>query len=52
LTPQIQEKILALEAKFKGKFYMAFIGNELYIAVNDSDASDRDSLSRRITAET
>jgi hypothetical protein len=37
LTPQIQEKILSLEAKFKGQFYMAFIGNELFIAVNDSE---------------
>lgn len=39
LTPQIQEKILSLESKFKGQFYMAFIGKELFIAVNDSDAS-------------
>jgi hypothetical protein len=52
LTPQIQEKILALEAKFKGKFYMAFIGNELYIAVNDSDASIVIPFKEEITAET
>jgi hypothetical protein len=28
-----------LEGKFKGQFYMAFIGNELFIAVNDSNTS-------------
>jgi hypothetical protein len=39
LTPQIQEKIMALESKFRGQFYMAFIGNELFIAVNDSGSS-------------
>jgi hypothetical protein len=39
LTPQIQEKIMELEGKFKGQFYLAFIGNELFIAVNDSNNS-------------
>ena len=39
LTPQMQEKILSLEGKFKGQFYMAFVGSELYIAVDDNDAS-------------
>jgi len=51
LTPQIQEKILDLEAKFKGRFYMAFIGNELYIAVNDSDASIVIPFKQTITAD-
>jgi Protein of unknown function (DUF3137). len=52
LTPQIQEKILSLESKFKGKFYMAFIGNELFIAVNDSDQSIVIPFKTPITVET
>lgn len=36
LTPQIQEKIMGLERRYKGHFYMAYMGNTLYIAVNDS----------------
>ena len=51
LTPQIQEKILDLEGKFKGQFYMAFIGNELYIAVNDSDTSVSIPFKEKITEE-
>ena len=51
LTPQIQEKILSLEGKFKGQFYMAFVGNELYIAVNDSDQSVTIPFSKPITVE-
>src|SRR5574344_507324 len=51
LTPQIQEKILSLEGKFKGQFYMAFIGHELYIAVNDSDQSVTIPFSKPITVE-
>jgi flagellar biosynthesis protein FliQ len=52
LTPQIQEKIMDLEAKFKGKFYMAFINDELFIAVNDSNASVSIPFSKPITVET
>jgi flagellar biosynthesis protein FliQ len=52
LTPQIQEKILDLEGKFKGKFYMAFIGDELFIAVNDSDTSIEIPFKQPITVET
>jgi len=37
LTPQIQEKILSLEGKAAGQFYMAFMKNELFVAINDSD---------------
>jgi hypothetical protein len=51
LTPQIQEKILSLEEKFKGQFYLAFIGNELFIAVNDSNASIKVPWSKPLTQE-
>jgi hypothetical protein len=49
LTPQIQEKILELEGTFAGHFYLAFIGNELFIAVDDSHASLHVSLLKPIT---
>ncbi len=39
LTPQIQEKIMVFEKLFKGQFYLAFIGHDLYIAANNSDGS-------------
>lgn len=51
LTPQIQEKILSLENKFKGQFYLAFIGNELFIAINDSHSSIALPLKTPITYE-
>lgn len=51
LTPQIQEKILSLESKFKGQFYLAFIGNELFIAINDSHSSIALPLKTPITYE-
>lgn len=51
LTPQMQEKILSLEGKFQGQFYMAFIGNELFIAVNDSDASIQIPWKEEITID-
>jgi hypothetical protein len=51
LTPQIQEKILSLEGKFRGQFYMAFIGNELFIAVNDSDTSIQVPWKEKATLE-
>lgn len=34
LTPQIQEKMMELEETFHGQLYMAFINNELYVAMN------------------
>jgi len=37
LTPQIQEKILSLEGMAAGQFYMAFMKNELFVGINDSD---------------
>jgi hypothetical protein len=51
LTPQIQEKIMELEGKFKGHFFMAFMGNELFIAVDDSDSSLSLSINKPITEE-
>jgi hypothetical protein len=51
LTPQIQEKIMELEGTFSGHFFMAFIGNELYIAVDDSHSSLNVSLLKPITVE-
>ncbi len=40
LTPQVQEKIMALEGFLKGTFDLAFAsGNRLYIAVNDGGQS-------------
>jgi len=52
LTPQIQEKILALEKVFKGSFHMAFIGSDLWIAINDSGSSVSFSLKEPLTSET
>lgn len=51
LTPQIQEKILSLEGKFRGQFYLAFMGKELFIAVNDSDASIQVPWKEPVTLE-
>lgn len=51
LTPQIQEKIMDLEGKFKGHFYLEFLGNELFIAVDDSDSSISLSINKPITEE-
>lgn len=51
LTPQIQEKILALEPKYKGTFYLAYIGNSLFIAVNDSGESVKVPYSKPISDE-
>ena len=51
LTPQIQEKIMSLEERFKGQFYMAFMGDELFIAVNDGDESFRLPFKEEVTVE-
>lgn len=51
LTPQIQEKIMSLESRFKGQFYLAFIGNELFIATNDNDETIAFPWSVPVTAE-
>jgi hypothetical protein len=39
LTPQIQEKLMSFEKMFKGQFYLAFIGRDLFICANNSDGS-------------
>lgn len=51
LTPQIQEKIMELEGKFKGHFFLSFMGNELFIAVDDSDSSISLSINKPITED-
>jgi hypothetical protein len=51
LTPQIQEKVMELEGKFKGHFFMAFMGHELFIAVDDSDSSISLSINKPITED-
>ena len=51
LTPQIQEKILSLETLAAGQFYMAFIGDELFIALNDNDQSIKIPFKEAMTEE-
>jgi hypothetical protein len=51
LTPQIQEKIMDLEGNFAGHFFLAFMGNELFIAVDDSHRSISVPLFKKITEE-
>jgi hypothetical protein len=51
LTPQIQEKIMSLETLAAGQFYMAFIGDELFIALNDNDQSLRIPFKTPMTEE-
>lgn len=51
LTPQIQEKIIDLEPKTKGQFYMAFIDQSLFIAVNDWDKSIEIPFRKPLTPE-
>jgi hypothetical protein len=51
LTPQVQEKIMSLEEKFKGQFFLAFIGNELFIAVNDSNTSVKVAWNKPLSQE-
>jgi hypothetical protein len=51
LTPQMQEKIMSFEGKFKGAFYLALVSNHLYIVVNNSDDSFKIPTNNQITAE-
>lgn len=51
LTPQVQEKIMSLEGMFKGQFYLAFVGHELFIAANNSDRSVKVPWKDPLTAE-
>lgn len=36
LTPQIQEKLLELETKFKGSIFFAFMKGKFYLTINDN----------------
>lgn len=51
LTPQVQEKIMAEESTFKGHFYLAFMDDELFIAVDDNDTSLAFSIRKPFTEE-
>lgn len=52
LTPQIQENIMKLEQAYKGGFYLAYMGDELYVAINDSGESMSIPFSKPINEET
>jgi hypothetical protein len=51
LTPQMQEKIMSFEGKFKGAFYLALVSNHLYIVINNSDDSFKIPTNKEITPE-
>jgi len=51
LTPQVQEKIMEEEKTFKGHFYMAYMDDELFIAVDDNDSSYSISIRKPFTEE-
>ena len=51
LTPQVQEEILELEKKYSGSFYMAFMNNQLFVAINDYDRSVSIPFAKKITKE-
>ncbi len=52
LTPQIQEEVMNLEKKYKGSFFMAFMDNALFVAINDSGATVSIPFSKPISEET
>lgn len=52
LTPQIQENIMKLEQAYKGGFYLAYMGDELYVAINDSGESMSIPFSKPINEKT
>lgn len=52
LTPQIQEEVMNLEKKYKGSFYLAFVDNALFVAINDSGASVTIPFTKPISEET
>jgi len=49
LTPQIQERLLSYEKKFRGKIYYAFISNTCYIAIEDSVDSFAVSIAKPLS---
>ncbi len=52
LTPQIQEQIMDIEKRYKGNFYLCFMGNDLFIAVNDSGETAKVPLFKPVSEET
>lgn len=52
LTPQVQEQIMNLEEKYKGSFFLAFINNSLFVAINDNGATVNIPFSKPISEET
>lgn len=52
LTPQIQENVIKLESVYKGGFYLAYMGDELYVAINDNGESMNIPFSKPINEET
>ena len=52
LTPQIQEQIIDLEKRYKGNFYLCYMGNTLYVAVNDNGETARVPLFKEVSEET
>ncbi len=52
LTPQIQEQIMDLEKRYKGSFYLCYMGNDLYVAVNDNGETAKVPLFKEVSEET
>lgn len=51
LTPQMQEKIMSLEGKFQGAFFLSLEDDHLYIVINASDGSFKIPTNNEITKE-
>ena len=52
LTPQIQEKLLELETKFKGSIFFAFMNGKFYLSINDNVDTLDMSLKGEINEQT
>ncbi len=52
LTPQIQEQIMDLENRYKGNFYLCYMGDTLYIAVNDNGETAKVPFFKPVSEET
>lgn len=51
LTPQAQEKLLALEKSNNGKFYFALIDDEIYLAIDNNGNFPTPSIDATMTPE-
>lgn len=51
LTPQLQEKVMDLESSVAGRFYMAFMDNEMFIALDGGDDTVRIPFDKPITED-